>query len=52
MTSCFKVTTLQEKAKQCEYFGFSKQNPLSKGNVVTELNVENIHIQIMLSDVG
>jgi hypothetical protein len=30
----------------------SKQSPLSKRNVVTELNMEKIHIQITLSDVG
>jgi hypothetical protein len=31
---------------------FLKQSPLSKHNVVTELNMENVHLQIMLSDVG
>jgi hypothetical protein len=36
----------------CAYFGFSKQSPLSKGKVITELNMEEIHLQIMLSDVG
>jgi hypothetical protein len=33
-------------------FGFSKQSPLSKCNFVTELNMEKIHLQILLSDVG
>jgi hypothetical protein len=28
-----------------------QQNPLSKRSLVTELNIEKIHIQIMLSDV-
>jgi hypothetical protein len=31
---------------------FSKQGPLSKCNVVTELNMEKIYLQVMLSDVG
>jgi hypothetical protein len=31
---------------------FFKQSPLSKRGVVTELNMEDIHIQIMLSKVG
>jgi hypothetical protein len=34
------------------YFDFSKQSPLPKGNVVTELNMENIHLQIKPSDDG
>jgi hypothetical protein len=38
--------------KQCAYFGFSKQSPLSKRIVGTELNMEKLHLQIMLSDVG
>jgi hypothetical protein len=29
----------------CEYVGFSKQSPLSKRSVVTELNMENIHFR-------
>jgi hypothetical protein len=33
-------------------FDFSKQSPLSKRNVVTELNMEKIRLQMMLSDVG
>jgi hypothetical protein len=37
---------------QCAYFGFSKQSPLSKRNVVTELNMEKTHLQMMLTDVG
>jgi hypothetical protein len=40
------------KEKRCAYFGFPKESPLSKPNSVTELSVEMIHIQIMLSDVG
>jgi hypothetical protein len=31
------------------YFGFSKKSPLSNCNFVTELNMEKIHLQIMLS---
>jgi hypothetical protein len=38
VTSYLNTRTVQEK--------------LSKDNVVTELNMEKIHIQIMLSDVG
>jgi hypothetical protein len=34
------------------YFGFLKQSPLQKCNVVTELSMDKIHLQIMLSDVG
>jgi hypothetical protein len=34
------------------YFGFLKRSPLSKRNFVTKLNMERIHLQIMLSDVG
>jgi hypothetical protein len=30
-------------------FGFSKRSPLSKCCVVTEFNMENTHLQIMLS---
>jgi uncharacterized membrane protein YfhO len=33
-------------------FGFSKHSPLSKRNVVTELNMEKLHLQMKLSDVG
>jgi hypothetical protein len=40
------------KRKQCAYFGFSKQSPLSKHNVATELNMGEINLQIMLSDAG
>jgi hypothetical protein len=36
--------------KQYVYFGFSKQNPLTKSNVYTEFNMETIHLQMMLSD--
>jgi hypothetical protein len=36
------------QVKECAYFDFSKQSPLSKRNVVTELNMENIHLQIMI----
>jgi hypothetical protein len=50
MTSYLKVATVQEKA-MC-VLGFSKQSPLSKRNVVTELSTEKIHLKIMLSDVG
>jgi hypothetical protein len=32
---------------ECAYFGFSKQSPLSKRNVVTKLNMEKIHLQII-----
>jgi hypothetical protein len=32
--------------------GFSKQCPLSKSNITTELNTEKIHFQIMLSVAG
>jgi hypothetical protein len=32
--------------------GFSKQSPLSKRSVITECNMEKIHLQIMLSDIG
>jgi hypothetical protein len=47
------MTTVQEKAKQYVYLGFSKQSPLSKRNVATELNMaKTIHLQVMLSDVG
>jgi hypothetical protein len=45
-------TTTALKIKRCAYFGFSKQNPLSKSNVGTEPNMEKIHRQIMLSDAG
>jgi hypothetical protein len=31
--------------------GFSKQSPLSKRSVVTELNMEMLQLQIMLSEV-
>jgi hypothetical protein len=31
------------KRKQCAYFGFSKQSPLSERNVVTELNIKMQH---------
>jgi hypothetical protein len=40
------------KRKQCAYFGFSKQRPLSKRNAVTELNMEKFHLQVTLPDVG
>jgi hypothetical protein len=50
MTSYLKMATVQEK--QYAYFGVSKQSALSKCNVVTELNVKEIHLQKMLSDVG
>jgi hypothetical protein len=40
------------KGKQCAYSGVSKQSPLSKRNIVTELSMEKINLQIMLSDVG
>jgi hypothetical protein len=33
-------------------FGFLKQTPLSKRNVFTELNMQKIHLQIILSDIG
>jgi hypothetical protein len=33
------------------YFGFSKQSPFSKCNAVTELSMEKIHLQLLLSDV-
>jgi hypothetical protein len=49
MTSYLKMVTVQEK--ECayfSYFGLSKQSPLSKRNVVTELNMGKIHLQIML----
>jgi hypothetical protein len=36
------------KRKQYAYVGFSKRSQLSKYNVVTELNMEEIHLQIML----
>jgi hypothetical protein len=38
--------------KQCVYFGFSKQSPLSKYNFYIELSIEKMHLQIMLSDIG
>jgi hypothetical protein len=50
MTSYLKMVTAQEKA--IYVLSFSKQSPLSKCNVVTELNMEETHLQIMLSDVG
>jgi hypothetical protein len=34
------------------YFGFSKQRLLSKCIVVIELGRDEIHLQIMLSDIG
>jgi hypothetical protein len=37
------------KRKQCVYLGFLKQSLLSKLNVVTELNMEKIHLQMMLT---
>jgi hypothetical protein len=43
MTSCLKQATVQEKAKQ---------NPLSKCRIITELSMDKIHLQIMLSDIG
>jgi hypothetical protein len=43
MTSYFKMTTVQEKAM---YTLFVFQN-----KVVTEFNMETIHLQIMLHDV-
>jgi hypothetical protein len=39
------------RRKQCAYFGFSKRRPLPKHTVVTELNIEKIPLQIILSDV-
>jgi hypothetical protein len=46
MASYLKMATVQHKAR------FSKRSPLSKHNVVTELNMKQIHLQIMLPDVG
>jgi hypothetical protein len=40
------------REKNCGYFRVSKQSPLSKRNVVTELNMEKIRLQIMLSGAG
>jgi hypothetical protein len=31
---------------------FSKQSPLSKNSIVTELNMEKFHLEIIISDVG
>jgi hypothetical protein len=50
MVSYLKMATVQEKAV-C-VLRFSETKPLSKHNVVTELNMEKIHLQIMQSDVG
>jgi hypothetical protein len=52
MMSYLKLVTVQEKAMYVICFSFSKQSPLSKCSVFTELNMEKIHLQIMLSDVG
>jgi hypothetical protein len=45
MTSYIKMATVQEEA-------MCLRSPLSKRNVVTELNMEKIHLQIMLSYIG
>jgi hypothetical protein len=44
--SYLKMATVQEK--ECAYFGFPKQSPLSKRGIFTEPNMEKIHLQIML----
>jgi hypothetical protein len=31
-------------SRECAYFGFSKQSPLSKCNVITEFKMEKIHL--------
>jgi hypothetical protein len=46
MTSYLKMATVQEI--ECAYFGFSKQSPLSKRNFITEINIEKIHLKIIL----
>jgi hypothetical protein len=40
------------KRKQSACFGFPKQSPLSRRNAVTELNTKELHLQIMLPEVG
>jgi hypothetical protein len=48
------LTTMMLGESMTSYLklAFSKQSPLSKSNVVTELNMKKIHLQIMVSDVG
>jgi hypothetical protein len=48
--SYLKLATVEEK-EMC-VLRFLKQSPISQCNVVTELNMEKIHIQTTLSDVG
>jgi hypothetical protein len=50
MPSYLKMETVQEKVI-C-YFGFAKRSPLSKCDVVTEVDMEKIHFQVRLPDAG
>jgi hypothetical protein len=43
---------LRRTSKWRLFFGFSEQSPLSKCKVVTELNMEEFHLQTLLFDVG
>jgi hypothetical protein len=50
MMSYLKMATVQEKA-MCVLW-FFELSPLSNLSVDTELNMEKIHLQLMLSDVA
>jgi hypothetical protein len=49
---CHTSKLRQFNRKQYKYFGFSKQSPLSKCSLITELSMLKIHLQIMVPDVG